>query len=128
MVSMASIVVGVFDEYANAEAARDELLDAGLRESQIRIVQRERPEKTEQQSEHSGFWENIRDYFGIDEDEQDEAPEGRLLGGAVMTVLATSANLEIIGDIIQRHEPESMQRQDKPESESGPAARDEAEI
>jgi hypothetical protein len=115
MVSMANIVVGVFDEYANAEAARDELIAAGVAESQIRITQRERPPEEHEHHEHSVFWDNIRDYFGIDDEENDD-PEARLFGGAVITVFASGETLDTIVDIIRRHEPENIDRQSTPES------------
>lgn len=112
---MANIVVGVFDEYANAEAARDELITAGIDPLQIRITDRQQspPHSEEAPHEHSAFWDNIRDYFGIDDDtdedsEAAQSPESRLLGGAVMTVIAVNENVTTIMDIIQRHEPQNL--------------------
>lgn len=115
---MANIVVGVFDEYANAELAREELLAAGMSEEHVRIAKRQptEPQRDEVAKDHdkpAGFWDNIRDYFGIDDadDDSDGKIDRDLLGGGVLTVIAPANTMDMIVRIMEHHEPRSIDQQ-----------------
>ena len=104
---MANLIVGVFDEYPNAEAAREELLAAGVQPNHIRLSQRESPRHVEHEDDHNAFWDNIRDYFGIEEDEKNTEGDG-LIAGGVLTVVAHQQTFRTIIDIMTQHEPAQM--------------------
>lgn len=113
MVSMANTIVGVFDDYAEAEATRSDLLRAGFRDQEVRMSERSTPGShgdMETSAERGGFWENVREFFGIDDEDSAYYEEASRRGGAVITVSAGPDKLDAAVDIIERHHPVDIDR------------------
>lgn len=120
MVSMANTVVGVFDDYTEAEDARRELLESGFREQEVRISERTTSQpQQEPQRGGGGFWDSVRELFGGEEEDAAYYEEATRRGGAVVTVSASQDKLDTAVDIIEHHHPVDIDRKAEQWRKSG---------
>lgn len=95
-------VTAFFDTQAMAQKAVDDLVAAGLSESDIRLTEgagetvvSDEPKATE----HKGFWAELKDLFLPEEDRYSYA-EGLTRGGHLLSVQTTDANHDRVLDIL----------------------------
>lgn len=120
MVSMANTVVGVFDDYTEAEATRSELLESGFREEQVRLSERSTPDAgSTPRREGVGFWDSVREFFGAYDEDSAYYEEASRRGGAVITVSSDRDNLDTAVNIIQQHHPVDIDKRAQEWRKSG---------
>lgn len=110
---MENTVVGVYDNYAQAESAMNELLAAGFSRSDIQLkpesgtVDRSTVGKTDDKGE-SGIGHFFRSLFGLEEHREEHGvySEAVRRGSCVLSVNAASDELrDRATDIMNRHDP-----------------------
>ncbi|MDH2329107.1 YsnF/AvaK domain-containing protein [Cereibacter sp. SYSU M97828] len=104
MTGGATSVSALFDNRADAQDARDRLVQAGIPNQQIRIIEgdgsAETGTTTTTADREKGFWESLGDFFFPDEDRYSYA-EGLSRGGYLVAVTGLSqANYETALDIL----------------------------
>ena len=120
MVSMANTVVGVFDDYTEAEATRRDLLQSGFSQDQVRMSERSAPgSERSQQKEGGGFWDSVREFFGADDEDTAYYQEASRRGGAIVTVSSDREKLDQAVNIIQQHHPVDIDRRAQEWRKSG---------
>lgn len=127
MVSMANMVVCVFDSRHNAETTRAELIDEfQLDPAHVRLTLRsDRPakrDKHEAVDEDDNFWGSIRSYFAIENDDESEPDEAIDSAGAVLTIIVAPELIQRILAVIERHEPVEVDAQAKRQQPLDPEA------
>jgi len=95
-------ITAFFDSQANAQAARSQLLNAGLPDEAVRIVDRgeDEPASTAATSRHRGIWEAIRDFFTPDEDDRAVYEEGIRRGGYLLVAQASEENADRVIEVL----------------------------
>ena len=103
--NFARYVTAVFDDRGDAEAARRDLLDAGIAAGDITIADREaiKPPAAgaEPRSHPQGFWETLKELFMPDEDRY-SFEEGLRRGGFTVAVRTDTASHDRVIDILDR--------------------------
>lgn len=92
-------VTAFFDTEEAADKARDDLIQAGVPKSEIRVAGRAAPEAAPQHPH--GFWESLMEFFMPDEDRHLYA-EGLRRGGFALSVGTDSAAYDHVIEILDR--------------------------
>lgn len=95
-------ITAFFDSQADAQAAHARLLEAGLPDEAVRIVDRggDEPASAAATPRHRGIWEAIRDFFTPDEDDRAVYEEGIRRGGYLLAAQASEENADRVIEIL----------------------------
>lgn len=94
---MANLLIGLYENRAEAERVRQELLEHGFADEQIRIA----PETTAEPAGERTFWDDVSEFFGFGEQEYyDEAGKR---GHVVVRVNAEEHEIDRAAEIMERH-------------------------
>jgi uncharacterized protein (TIGR02271 family) len=96
-------VVGVFDKAAEAQQARQELLQAGFQASSISLVT-----QPANAAEPNRFWDSIRDFFGMKD--TGYYTEAARRGATLLTINCQEQQVERAVQILERHNPIDIDR------------------
>ncbi len=99
---MATSVVAMFDRKNEAEAAKQDLVQAGFDRSNVEVVAHE--DARNDQDRTSGFWQTLVDP-GAAEDDMGHLAEGVRRGGSVLTVTVDDDRVDQVEEVLNRHNP-----------------------
>jgi len=103
---METTVVGLFDSPDEAKRARQGLLNAGFKESQVHLAcqydEQNRPVRVEHDK---GFWQSIKEALGFDDDDDVNTyyAEGVRRGGTLVSVVASGNEADRAALILNEH-------------------------
>jgi len=103
---MAQTLVGVFDNRNDAQQVAQELIGLGIEQTRIRISDQEASGSTSSGGSHGGgFWESVKDAFGMGDDDDDRygLREASRRGGTIVTVTTDEAYADRVTDVMRRH-------------------------
>ena len=124
---MTNTIIAVFDDRAPATRAEQELIAAGFDRNAISVRARESGGASTQSrgDDGGGFWETIKDMFGMaDDSERTYYQEAARRGGVILSVSAQENQIDRAADIIERHNPidlDTRSQQWRTEGWTGPA-------
>jgi uncharacterized protein (TIGR02271 family) len=116
---MARIIIGIFETRADAEAVRQDLIQAGLSDQQIRVTSEESLAGTtaKPRAERNTFWDDVRDMFGFGE--QDYYEEASRRGHMAVRVDAEEAEVDRTVEVMDRHGAIDIDRRAEEWKQSG---------
>ena len=98
---MAKTVVGVFDNYSDAEQVQRELIAAGYERTSIRLT---RQSGGGAAGEDKGFWESLKDMLGFgDDDDQYGYREAYRRGGTIVSAVCRDEQVDNVIAIMRRY-------------------------
>ncbi|MEX2387083.1 MAG: YsnF/AvaK domain-containing protein [Phycisphaeraceae bacterium] len=97
---MATTVIGMFDTADRARQTRDDLLQAGFKQSEVFLSDEH---GQSQRAEEPSFWDQVKDWLGMEDAAYYE--EGARRGGTVVTVNTDEQRAEAALDIMEQHRP-----------------------
>ncbi|WP_438765245.1 YsnF/AvaK domain-containing protein [Kushneria sp. TE3] len=104
------LVVAVYDTEARADAAMQDLRDAGIAESAINrhAQQGEVSHEHHEEQEKPSFWQRL---FGKSDEDTSDYDRNVEQGATVIAVRAPAADLDRIEEILERHDPVDIDEQ-----------------
>ncbi|MGH1575093.1 YsnF/AvaK domain-containing protein [Methylobacterium sp. P31] len=103
---MTQTITAMYDKEADAQAAMNKLLSAGIERTAIRLVAGSaKPSGTtsyDHTRDEGGFWGSLKEIF-LPEEDRYAYTEGLSRGGTMLTVTAQDAQVEKVYDILEEH-------------------------
>jgi uncharacterized protein (TIGR02271 family) len=103
---MSSRVVAVFDRREDAVKARQDLIQAGCKETNVQLTAQAAGAKPAEADK--GFWESLKEFFGADDSTTYQEAYRR--GGTVLTVDTAEGQTDQVVAILNRHNPADIDR------------------
>ncbi|MEX2387496.1 MAG: YsnF/AvaK domain-containing protein [Phycisphaeraceae bacterium] len=97
---MPTTVIGLFETADHARQARENLLSAGFKESEVALSDEK---GRSPHAEEPSFWDQVKNWLGMEDAAYYE--EGARRGGTVVTVNTDEQRAEAALDIIEQHRP-----------------------
>ncbi len=106
-------VTAFFDTYSEADAAIERVVDLGVAQGDIRLVEGKQaaPQPVDEKKENQGFLDALADFFMPDEDRNTYA-EGLNRGGYLVSVATTVANRDRVIDILDNEGTVDMEERE----------------
>lgn len=97
-------ITAVFDSEDHARQARDELLNSGLSDQDVRIVSHSLARTSVDEDSERTLWDSIRDFVIGDEDRPIYS-ESLRRGGHLLTARVEEADADRAVDVLEQHHP-----------------------
>jgi len=98
---MAKTVVGVFDNYSDAQQVQKELIAAGFDNAKIKVTR-----QSGRADEDKSFWQSLKETLGFGDDYDDDKygyREAFTRGGTIVSVVTDEAQVDRVITIMQRY-------------------------